>query len=107
ETKADADAYLSRLEAFATVMDQEIERVRRDAGLGVIPPHFIVERTLTQMKGLQGPPEKSSLVTSVADRAKKQGIAGDYAGQASRIYVDKVMPALGRQIALMSELRPK
>ena len=45
----------------------------------MIPPHFIVERTLTQMKGLQGPPEKSSLVTSVADRAKKQGIAGDYA----------------------------
>lgn len=107
ETKADADAYLARLEAFATVMDQETDRARRDVGLGVIPPDFIVDRTLTQMKGLQVAPEKSSLVASVADRAKQKGIAGDYAGQAARIFTDKVAPALGRQIALMSELRPK
>ncbi|MDB5444825.1 MAG: hypothetical protein JWQ97_142 [Phenylobacterium sp.] len=107
ETKADADAYLARLQAFAGVMDQETERTRRDVGLGVIPPDFVLERTLTQMKGLQVAPETSSLVTSVAERAKQKGIAGDYMGQAARIYADQVMPALGRQIALMSELRPK
>jgi uncharacterized protein (DUF885 family) len=107
ETKADADAYLSRLEAFAQVMDAETERARRDIGLGVIPPDFIVDRTLTQMKGLQGPPEKSTLVSSLAERTKQKGIAGDYAGQAARIVADKVQPALGRQIALMAELRPR
>jgi uncharacterized protein (DUF885 family) len=107
ETKTDADAYLARLEDFATVMDQETERARRDVSLGVVPPDFIIERTLTQMKGLQVAPEKSALVTSVAERAKQKGIAGDYAGRASRIYLDKVMPALGRQVALMNELRPK
>lgn len=107
ETKADADAYLARLEAFATVMDQETERARRDVGLGVVPPDFIVERTLTQMKGLQVAPAQSTLVTSVADRAREKGIAGDYAGQAAKIYSDKVMPALGRQIELMQGLRPK
>jgi uncharacterized protein (DUF885 family) len=106
-TKADADAYLARLEAFATAMDQETERTRRDVGLGVIPPDFIIDRTLTQMQGLQVAPEKSPLVSSVADRAKAKGIAGDYAGQASKIYSDKVMPALSRQVALMHELRPK
>ena len=107
ENKADADAYLVRLEAFATVMDQETERTRRDVGLGVIPPDFVIERALTQMKGLQVAPEKSPLVTSVAERAKEKGVAGDYAGPAARIYADKVLPALGRQIALMQELRPK
>jgi uncharacterized protein (DUF885 family) len=105
--KADADAYLSRLEAFAEVMDQETERTRRDIGLGVIPPDFVIDRTLAQMKGLQVAPEASTLVTSVAERAKAKGVAGDYAGPASRIFTDKVLPALGRQIALMQELRPK
>ena len=107
ETKADADAYLARLEAFATVMDEEVERARRDVGLGVVPPDFALDRAMTQLKGLQTAPEKSTLVTSVADRAKQKGVAGDYAGQASKIYVDKVSPALGRQIALMQELRKK
>lgn len=107
ETKGDADAYLSRLEAFATVMDQEIERVRRDVDLGVVPPDFVIERTLTQMSGLLTDPTASPLVTSVAERAAAKGIAGDYASQASAIYVDKVRPALERQIALMGELAPR
>jgi len=107
ETKADADAYLSRLEAFATVMDQEIERVRRDVDLGVIPPDFVIERTLTQMNGLRAEPGQSPLVTSVAERAAAKGIDGDYAGQAQAIYADKVLPALERQIALMGELAPR
>jgi uncharacterized protein (DUF885 family) len=107
ETKADADAYLSRLSAFADVMDQETERARHDVGLGVIPPDFVVERSLTQMKGLLGRPEVSPLVTSVATRAREKGIAGDYAGQAARIYSDRVVPALNRQIALMTEIRPR
>jgi len=107
ENKGDADAYLSRLEAFATVMDQEIERVRRDVHLGVIPPDFVIERTLTQMSGLLTDPAASPLVTSVAERAAAKGIAGDYASQASAIYVDKVRPALERQIALMGELAPR
>ncbi|MGQ3018486.1 DUF885 domain-containing protein [Phenylobacterium sp.] len=107
ETKADADAYLARLEAFATVMDQEVERVRRDVDLGVIPPDFVIERALTQMSGLRTDPAASPLVTSVAERAAAKGIAGDYASQASAIYTDKVLPALERQIALMGELAPR
>lgn len=107
ETKADADAYLARLEAFATVMDQEIERVRRDVDLGVIPPDFVIERTLTQMSGLRAEPGQSPLVTSVAERAAEKGIGGDYGAQAQAIYADKVLPALERQIAVMGELAPR
>jgi uncharacterized protein (DUF885 family) len=50
ETKADADAYLARAEQFATVLDQETERVKRDAGLGVIPPNFILSTATGQME---------------------------------------------------------
>jgi uncharacterized protein (DUF885 family) len=107
ETKADADAYLARLEAFAAVMDQELERARHDVGLGVIPPDFVVERTLAQMRGLKTDPAASPLVSSVVRRARDKGIAGDYAGPAARIYAEKVMPALDRQIAHMASLQGK
>ncbi|MET0275044.1 MAG: DUF885 family protein [Phenylobacterium sp.] len=107
ETRADADAYLSRLEDFARVMDEETERARRDVGLGVIPPDFIVAQTLTQMRGLKEAPEKSPLVTSLTERAKAKGLDGAWGASAGKIYADKVIPALDRQIALMESLRPK
>ncbi|MDP1617963.1 DUF885 family protein [Phenylobacterium sp.] len=107
ETKADAEAYLARLSQFAEVMDQETERSRRDVGLGVIPPDFALERALTQMEGLKGDPSASPLVTSIADRARDKGIDGDYAGQASAIYLEKVIPALDRQIAWVRSLQPQ
>ena len=107
ETEADAEAYLDRLAAFATVMDQETERSRRDAGLGVVPPDFVLERALTQMAGLKGDPAASPLVTSVAERAKAKGIEGDYAARASAIYVEQVVPALERQMAWLQSLQPK
>jgi uncharacterized protein (DUF885 family) len=106
ETKADADAYLARLNAFPTAMDQEVEQVRHDAKLGVIPPDFIIERTLVQMKALRDTPaDKSALVQSLVRRTKEKNIPGDWAGPASAIYTSKIVPALDRQIALMTELR--
>ena len=107
ETKDDADAYLSRLADFATVMDQETERARRDIAAGVIPPDFVIERALGQMAGLRSAPNASPLVKSVTRRAKEKGIAGDYEGQAAKIYSDKVLPALERQIALFKEAQGK
>ncbi|MFT4252318.1 MAG: DUF885 family protein, partial [Caulobacter sp.] len=38
ETKADADAYLQRMEGFARLMDQETLIAKRDYADGVIPP---------------------------------------------------------------------
>ncbi len=107
DTSADCDAYLSRLDAFAGMMDEEIERVRRDVALGVIPPDFAIAGTIAQMKVLRTPADKSTLVSSLVDRAKAKGIAGDWGARATAIYDSKVIPALDRQIALMSELLPK
>lgn len=104
--KADADAYLSRLEAFATVMDEECGVVRHDMALGCIPPDFALARTLDQMTKLRGTaPAQSVLVDSVARRAKEKNIPGDYAGEATKIVVDKVYPALDRQIALVKDMQ--
>jgi uncharacterized protein (DUF885 family) len=104
--KADADAYLSRLAAFATVLDQEIEVVRHDVALGCVPPDFALSKTYDQMTKLRNTaPADAVLVTSVAKRAKEKGIPGDYAGQATKIVTEKVYPALDRQIALVKEMQ--
>ncbi|MBA4012075.1 MAG: DUF885 domain-containing protein [Phenylobacterium sp.] len=107
ESKEDADAYLSRLADLGRVIDDEVERARKDVGAGVIPPDFIVARALPQMQGMLVAPEASGLVTSVARRAKEKGIAGDYAGQAAKIYAEKIAPALERQIALFKDIQGK
>jgi uncharacterized protein (DUF885 family) len=106
-TRDDCEAYLARLDAFARVMDEECERVRRDVGLGVIPPDFAIAGALAQMKVLHAPADQSTLVSSLVDRAKAKGVAGDWAGQATRLYEQKVLPALDRQMALMTSLQPK
>lgn len=107
ETKDDADAYLSRLEAYATQMDQETERTRHDVALGMIPPDFAIDGALVQMNNLRTSPDRSPLVTQLETKVKDKQIAGDYGAYASKIYLEKVRPALERQIALMKEIRPR
>ena len=107
ETKADADAYLARLEAFGRVMDSELEVARHDVALGVVPPDFVIDKALVQMREMAGAPSSSSqLVQSVARRAAEKKIEGDYGGQAARLYEEEVLPALGRQIAFLESIRP-
>ena len=70
EKREDAEAYLARLRAFAVVLDQESARVEHDADLKVVPPDFLIERTLEQMHQLRSAaPADSVLTTSLATRA--------------------------------------
>ncbi|MBO9546387.1 DUF885 family protein [Caulobacter sp.] len=108
ETKADADAYLARMEGFARLMDQETAIAKQDMADGVIPPDFIIDKALVQMKAFADTPTADApLVKSIARRTKEKNIAGDWAGEASKIYEGSVLPALKRQIALMEWARPK
>jgi uncharacterized protein (DUF885 family) len=106
-SKEDAEAYLSRLEAFAKTMDDEIERVRRDVGLGVIPPDFAIGGALKGMAVLRQPADRSTLVTSLVDKAKKANVSGDWMAAATKVYDGKVVPALDRQMALLESLKSK
>jgi uncharacterized protein (DUF885 family) len=106
KTREDAEAYLERLRAFARVLDEETERVHHDAGLKVVPPDFILDRTLEQMQILRSaPPADSILATSLARRAQKAGIAGDWGPEAQKIVAQEVYPALDRQRDALKGLR--
>jgi uncharacterized protein (DUF885 family) len=107
ETRADCEAYLARMEAFAGMMDAEAERVRRDVSLGVTPPGFALAGAVAGMKVLRTPADKATLVASIVRRARDKGVDGDWAAQATKLYDGKVIPALDRQIALMESLKPK
>ena len=104
--KDDADAYLARLRGFAVVLDQETERLRHDADLKVVPPDFLIDRTLEQMHSLRSAaPADSILSTSLARRTQQLGIGGSYAADAVRIISAEVYPALDRQSTALGKLR--
>ena len=99
ETKDDADAYLSRLSAFAGQLDDNTTQMKHDHGLGVIAPDFILDLTLNQLTKTRLPASDTVLVTSIARRAAAKGLGDGYGRDAAKIYDEKVAPALDRQIA--------
>ena len=108
ETKEDADDYLARMSAFAHQMDQEREVLVHDVALGVIPPDFILDKALIQMKAFHDTPtDKAPLVLSVQRRTKAKNIPGNWTEEASRIHDQQVRPAIARQIEALTALRPQ
>lgn len=105
-TKADAEAYLARLNAFATALDQDSAVQRAEAARGIVAPAWSLDLTLGQMAKLRGSAAaENGLVRSLATRAAAKGIAGDWANRAAAIVSARVYPALDRQMALVRELR--
>jgi uncharacterized protein (DUF885 family) len=106
ETREDAEAYIARLEAFAGNINLEVDHSRADAGRGVVPPAFIIDKTLAQTRSLRAEHgESAGLVQSLVRRTREKNIAGDWGTQAAAIVDGRIAAALDRQIALMTELR--
>ena len=108
ESKADADAYLARLQAFARVLDEQTAQAKHDAALGVIAPDFLLDTTLGQMKALRAVPAgQARMVESLTKRTAARAIAGDWGTRAAKIVAAAVYPALDRQIAALTAIRTK
>ncbi len=100
KTVADADDYLARIGAFARLMDQELAVLQHDSSLGVVPPDFVIDKTLAQMDALlSAAPEKSVIVTSITRRATAANLPAQAAYPARTLsgYKEMVLPALQRQ----------
>ncbi|WP_278986439.1 DUF885 domain-containing protein [Sphingobium yanoikuyae] len=103
-TPADADAYLERLTQYAANLDGETERLKHDAGVGVVAPAFLLDKTLGQMKAVQGQPiDQWVPVASIARRTRD--MQGDYAAKAQQITRTAIAPALARQAAELTRQR--
>jgi uncharacterized protein (DUF885 family) len=104
ENAADADAYLARLQSFATQLDGERGRIEAARGQGLVPPAFLIDKALEQMRqSANNARSGGSLVESIARRTK--AIPGSWAERARTIAAQEVAPALDRQIAELEAQR--
>jgi len=107
DNAADAEAYLSRLAQFPTVLDNDTEEQRAKAARGFLAPAWSIDLTLGQMHKLRDvAPEKSTMVESIVKRTREKVIAGDWERRATDLVAKSVYPAIDRQIALMEKLKP-
>jgi uncharacterized protein (DUF885 family) len=107
ESKQDVEAWFARLSAFATALDQETERVRHDAGRGVILPNFTLATTLAQVNALrETPAAQTAAIAPAIKRAAAAGL-GDITQRADQVYRKLIVPALSRQIDALRALQDK
>src|SRR5258708_588889 len=105
-TKADAEAYLARVHEMARVVRQETERVRKDAGLGVVAPDFILANAIGQQEGLLAiPADTARLAPALGRKVKAAQLSGDYEARAVAIVAKEVYPALAAQLATLQGLQ--
>jgi uncharacterized protein (DUF885 family) len=108
ENAADAEAYLARLDAFAAQVRGDTARARDDLARGLVPPDFVADKTLAQLRLLRGQSgSQSRLVQSLVARTQAKGIAGEWGARAARIVDGPLAAALDGQIALVTDQRAR
>lgn len=108
ESSADAEAYLARLEAFARALDHDTARMRDDLRRGIVPPDFVVDKTLAQLKLLRAQPGAQSAITrALVQRTAAKGVAGEWGARAARLVDGPLAKALDAQIAAATEQRAR
>ncbi len=107
QSRDDLEAYFARLNALAVVLDQETARIRHDASLGVIPPNFVLAKTLSQIEALRGAaPTQTAMIAPAIERAEAKHL-GDIADRAEAIFRKTIAPALDRQTQALHSLRAR
>lgn len=95
----DGEYYLSRLSQAAGALEQETARVREAREHGLVPPDFLLDKTIAAMSGsIAGAAKAES--PYIAPLLRKTGeIPGDWQARATAIVSEQVVPALERQLA--------
>ncbi len=107
ETEADAEAFISRLEAFARVIDGETALIQADAEAGVMLPSFLMDKTLTQLRALRDTPAYDmAMIQALIRKTDAASMMGDWGAQATQVVDEQIKPALSRQIAAFEAQRP-
>ena len=97
---ADAEAYLSRLDEMPSRLDGELERIRAAAGMGVVPPDFLLAKAIPQMEASIADAEAGgSMVETLVRKTGEANVAGDWAARARPLVAGPIAAALERQLA--------
>ena len=103
---ADAEAYLSRLQSYPRQLDGEVQRAADARAKGLVPPDFLLDKALAQLKqSVDGARKGGGLVESIERRTREKNIPGNWGERARSIVQKDVVPALERQIAELTAQR--
>ena len=104
ESVADAEAYLARMQSYARQLDGELGRMREARGQGLVPPAFLIDKAVGQMRlSIADVRGGGAIVESLVRRSKN--IPGDWSGRARTIAVNEIAPAVERQLAELQAQR--
>ena len=111
--ESDANNYVARLAQVALRMNEAIDDARRIADSGRIPPRFILQLTIAQMRQFIGTPASENPYLTVLS-TKMDAMKGmtparrdSLVGEAGKIVTAEIYPAWRNAIALLESLVPK
>jgi uncharacterized protein (DUF885 family) len=108
-----ADAYLTRLSLYPRALDQETAIIAEDAGAGVLPPDFAIDKAIQQLNAFaQTPAANTVLVQTLVRRLPEIAEVGEadrtaMIARAEAIVRDEIFPAYARQIDALRSVRPR
>ncbi|MGD9967811.1 MAG: DUF885 family protein [Hyphomonadaceae bacterium] len=112
-TRDQTEAYLTRLQQYARVLDQESQMIAEDAGNGMIPPDFCIDGAVAQLRGFaETAPAQTVLVTALARRLPEvdeiaESERAAFVSRAETIVRDDVLPAYLRQMEALTAIRQR
>ena len=111
-TPRDASNYLTRLRAFDERMAEATEESARLAGRGILPPRFILQSTIAQMRQFVGMPAvQNPLVAIFVDRMNNvPALAADrlrLRDEAAAVVESEIYPAWRKAVALLESQSKK
>ena len=108
-TREDAMAYLSRLNSYALVLGDVVEKIAYDRDLGVVPPDFSIDRAIANLAASTSKPAAmNALVTSFSEKLAEAGVeeAQGFTELATALVGEQIYPATVRLIDALTVIRP-
>jgi uncharacterized protein (DUF885 family) len=112
---AEAENYIARLRKTPVMVGQVMEGLHEREKAGILPPTFVVEKVLAEMRAFTGAPAKENILyTSFIEKLDKlpagtlaEGERESLLGQVEAAISGEVYPAYGQFIAYYDTLLPK
>ncbi|UVI40533.1 DUF885 domain-containing protein [Qipengyuania spongiae] len=99
ESGADVAAYLARMEQMAAVFDGERQRCAAARAMGVVPPDFLLDKAMTQMRGTLDRARKGDLFAEpLRTRLRAGNMAEGPVAKAHELETGPIVAALERQL---------
>ena len=116
EDRKGAEHYISRLSQFERRLDQALEGVQRRVAQGIVPPTFVVEKVLEEMRGFVGVPPRENILFTTLDGHLQALVASGELSEAARLELGAqaeaeilggVYPVYGRLIGYYESILPQ